>query len=202
LFREPLPMCDELRRLPGKQKIVWRLVTPCLDGLERRRPIERPVDFSCRKLCRVPGEPTLLRNVLRIKRPAPPVVCPPRSADPQAGQRSCSRLRPVRWWRVASIRSASADGAPNPNLPHDERHTDDAQRDRQRPMHVHEKQTSQKCEDEAELQLQRVAIQRSPEQSKRGDQRNQAANRAHGPAQRKLGPRYIVKREPSYDVDQ
>src|SRR3954469_17985608 len=54
---QPLPMGNELRRLPRKQKILRGLVPPRCYSLQRGRSIERAVDLGGRKLSSVPAKP-------------------------------------------------------------------------------------------------------------------------------------------------
>src|SRR5438270_7998635 len=71
----------EFRCLPGEQEILRRLLAPDSHRLDRRRAVERPIDFRGRKPRRIPGEPILFRHPSRIKRPAPAVIGPARCAD-------------------------------------------------------------------------------------------------------------------------
>ena len=73
---ETLPMGDELGRLPGETKRRGRAVVPSLHRLNRWRAIEGAVDLGCVELLRIPGEPVLLRDVLRVERPAPVLISP------------------------------------------------------------------------------------------------------------------------------
>ena len=71
---QPLPMGNELRRLPREQKILQGLVPPRCYSLQRRRSIERAVDFGGWKLASVPAKPFGFRQVRRVERTAPAIL--------------------------------------------------------------------------------------------------------------------------------
>jgi hypothetical protein len=60
---QPLPMGNELRRLPREQKILQGLVPPRCYSLQRRRSIERAINLGGRKLSSVPAKPFGFRRV-------------------------------------------------------------------------------------------------------------------------------------------
>src|SRR6185312_13311240 len=92
VLRQPLPMRDELRCLPGKDKVFVRLLVPTSYGLRRRCPIEHAIEFGGRELAGVMAQLLFERQSLRKERPSPRIVMPSRSADKD----SCHRLYPPR----------------------------------------------------------------------------------------------------------
>ena len=84
LLAQPLPMGDELGRLPGEQEAVRRLLAPRPHGVQRRRAVERAVDLGGAEAAAVMAEPGLLRHLLGIERPAPAVIGPAGGADMHA----------------------------------------------------------------------------------------------------------------------
>ena len=79
---QPLPMGNELRRLPREQKILRGLVPPRCYSLQRGRSIERAVDLGGRKLSSVPAKPLGFCHVRRVERTPPAIIGPARGTDP------------------------------------------------------------------------------------------------------------------------
>ena len=78
---QPLPMGNELPRLPREQKILRGLVPPRCYSLQRGRSIERAVDLGGRKLSSVPAKPLGFCHVRRGR------------TDPASHHRSSPRYR-------------------------------------------------------------------------------------------------------------
>jgi len=79
---QPLPMSNELRRLPCEQEILRGLVPPCFYSLQRGRSIERAINLGGRKLSSVPAKPFGFRDVRGVERTPPAFIGPARRADP------------------------------------------------------------------------------------------------------------------------
>ena len=79
---QPLPMGNELRRLPCEQEILRGLVPPRLYSLQRGRSIERAINFGGRKLSSVPAKPFGFRHVRGVERTPPAIIGPARRTDP------------------------------------------------------------------------------------------------------------------------
>src|SRR5436305_15349448 len=74
-------MRDEFRRLPGKDEILRRVGAPPFDRLDRRRAVERRVEFRGLEPGSVVKKRVFLADFFGEERPPPRGVMPAGSAD-------------------------------------------------------------------------------------------------------------------------
>jgi hypothetical protein len=87
---EPLDVSDVAAGLDREAEVVGRFLDPPADRVLGRQPIEGVIDLDGVELRRVVAQPLALRELFRVKGPAPVLVDPARAADPYAFQSSFS----------------------------------------------------------------------------------------------------------------